>query len=266
MAVSVSIYAGVIDGIAVVVNNEPITLYEIKKTQKQFKFSNEQAVNFLVKRKVEDNLINERRIEVNEYEINDRFKQLAKREGLSLAKFQEMIRRQSSLEHFNSELTKQIQREKLYQMILRSEIKKPTDDELLAYYRNNIGLFKMPTHVEVIKYTAYSQSLLRAVLQNPMLQNPDLKQEEEKIDLKKTSRALLEVILKTKESSFSPILPLNKNLFMLLYVKNKIGAKKFDFESSKDKVLMIYYKTRESTVLRSFFNKQIADSVITIIR
>jgi len=260
-------YAGVVDGIAVVVDNEPITLYEIDRVQQKYNFSKEEAVNFLIKRKVEDNLIKERNIRVDEYLVEDRFKQIARKNGLSLAKYKSAIIQQNgTLTGFYKGIRKQLQREKLYQMIIRSEVQKPTDEELKDYFLANKDLFSMPTHVELIKYSSFSRNLLMAIQKNPMLQNPDLKREVAKIDLRKVNRAILEVILRTKEGRFTEILPVNRNLSMLLYIKNKIGAKEFDFEKNKDKVLMFFYKTQESKVLRNFFDKQISDSVITVIR
>jgi len=260
-------YAGVVDGIAVVVDNEPITLYEIDRVQQKYNFSKEEAVNFLIKRKVEDNLIKERNIRVDEYLVEDRFKQIARKNGLSLAKYKSAIIQQNgTLTGFYKGIRKQLQREKLYQMIIRSEVQKPTDEELKDYFLANKDLFSMPTHVELIKYSSFSRNLLMAIQKNPMLQNPDLKREVVKIDLRKVNRAILELILKTKEGRFTEILPVNKNLSMLLYIKNKIGAKEFDFEKNKDKVLMFFYKTQESKVLRNFFDKQISDSVISVIR
>ena len=262
-----SSYAGVVDGIAVIVDNEPITLYEIDQAQRELGFSREQAVNFLIKRKVEDTLIKERNIGIDEYLVAERFKGMAEKNGLSLSKFKSaIIRKNGSIGGFYKGIRKQLQREKLYSMIIRSEVQKPTDVELKNYYLSNKNLFSMPTHVELIKYSSFSKNLLREVQRNPMLQNPDIKREVAKIDLRKMNRQILEIILQTKEGSFTEILPVNRNLSMLLYIKNKIGAKEFDFEANKDKVMMIYYKTQESKVLRNFFNKQISDSTITVIR
>lgn len=267
MLLPLVIYAKPVDALAVIVNDEPITVYEIHKAQTRFKVGKDQAVNILIKIKLEDFEIKNRKINTSNYKIEERFKKVAAGNNMSSSNFENALRAKNvNVIKFKDEIKGQLDRETLYEQIVRSEIKKPTDVELKNYYDRNSHLFNIPKEIEITKYTSFSAKTLNELHKNPLMQNPDIKSEDAKIETNRMHRQLLQVLLRTKEGSFTPILPVAKGVFATIFVKKKLGIMNFDFESNKDKIITIMYKSREQDILKGYFNKVRADSIIKVLR
>ncbi len=267
MLLPLVIYAKPVDALAVIVNDEPITVYEIHKAQTRFKVNKDEAVNILIKVKLEDFEIKNRKINTSNYKIEERFKKIAAGNNMSSSNFENALRaKRVNVIKFKDEIKGQLDREMLYEQIVRSEIKKPTDEELKSYYDRNSHLFNIPKEVGITKYTSFSAKALNALQQNPLMQNPDIKSEDAKIETKRVPRQLLEVLLKTKEGNFTPILPVAKGVFITIFIKKKLGMMNFDFESNKNKIVTVMYKNREQDILKGYFNKVRTDSIIKVLR
>ena len=74
-----SLNAKIVDKIVAVVNNSPITSYDIKTLQNNLHINKNQALNMLIDKKLIQNEIKKRGISVDDYEINDAMRNIAKR-------------------------------------------------------------------------------------------------------------------------------------------------------------------------------------------
>ena len=64
-------FAGMINGIAIIVNDEPITLYDIDKTMSVNNVSKNEAVSYLIDKILYDQLVKENNITADIFEITD---------------------------------------------------------------------------------------------------------------------------------------------------------------------------------------------------
>ena len=81
--------AEMVGGVAVVVKDRAITLYDIQKEMQSSNVSKEMAANALIREKLEESEIEERKIKVTSGEVYDDIKQTAKRNNMSVNDFYE---------------------------------------------------------------------------------------------------------------------------------------------------------------------------------
>ena len=63
--------AAMVNGIAIIVNDEPITLYDIDKTMSVNNISKNEAVSYLIDKILYDQLVQENNITADVFDIND---------------------------------------------------------------------------------------------------------------------------------------------------------------------------------------------------
>ena len=144
-----------IDGISLIVNNEPITTYEIQKYKNTLHISTNRAIDLLIQKKVEDREIKLSDIRVDSYDVEEEMKKIANQNRLSLDEFKEILKQKGiDLNEYEEELKNRIKREKLYKKIASSKIRKATEDELRRYYKNNPQEFSIPQKIDIIEYSS----------------------------------------------------------------------------------------------------------------
>ena len=146
--------AEMIDGVAIVVKGSAITLYDIKKEMQSSRLNVEQASDVLIRKKLEEAEIKERRIDVTSDEVYSDIKQSAARNKLSVSEFYEAIRNSNGLSSTEfKEMTKEkLQRQKLYSSIAYSQVSEPSDSEIEDYYKLNKDTFSHPSSFKVVIY------------------------------------------------------------------------------------------------------------------
>ena len=81
----VALSANMVAGVAIVVKDEAITLYDIKKEMRVSNVSKEMAINTLIRQKLEESEIESRKISVSSMEVYDDIKDTAKRNSMSIS-------------------------------------------------------------------------------------------------------------------------------------------------------------------------------------
>ncbi len=89
--------AEIYDGVAIVVKDKAITLYEIKKEMEVSKVGAKQASDTLIRKKLEEIETQERKITVDSSEVYDDIKKTAGRNNLNISEFYEAVRESSGL-------------------------------------------------------------------------------------------------------------------------------------------------------------------------
>ena len=85
-------YAGLVNAISVIINNEPITLYEIYKYANKLHVSTKESLDVLIRQKLEDAQIKKLNISASDFEVESYIKKLATKNGISEFKFFEMLK------------------------------------------------------------------------------------------------------------------------------------------------------------------------------
>ncbi len=260
------IFAGLIDAIAIIVNNEPITMLDILNTSKMLNVNKKEATELLIEQKLEESEIKRLGINVDEFELEDALEKFAKDRGLTLNELKELIKQKGiSWEEYKTNFKKQLLKKKLYQKIASTKISQPDEEELLKYYKDHIKEFSVPKFVDIVKYISNSKAALNAVIKNPMASIPGVQIGEERVDVSKVNPELAFLLQNTKEASFTPIIPLGDK-FLLIYVKKKIKETPMEFENVKNAVLAKIMDERKKEAIKDYLAKLKVNAKIKVLR
>lgn len=259
-------FASIINGIAIVVNSEPITMLDIIKTSKMLNISKKEATELLIDQKLQESQIKKFGIFVDEFELEDAIENFAKERGLTLSKLKDIIEKQGiSWQEYKEKFKKDLLKRKLYQKIVSSKLSQPDTKELLEYYKNNIDKFSIPKYVEVVKYISKDRVALNKIKSNPMAAIDGVQVDQEMVDISKINPKLALLLKDTKENSFTPIIPLEDS-FLLIYIKKKIDVTPMEFENVKDAVLAKMVEEKREKIIKEFIAKLKINANIQIIR
>jgi hypothetical protein len=145
--------AALIDAVSVVVDNEPITVYEIYRLSKQLNIQTKEALDILIRQKLELSQIKFMNIQVSDYDINQQINEIAAKNNLSIQAFYDALKNEGvTSDVYKAELKQKMQQDKLYQYILSSKFQAANEDDLLLYYNKNQHEFTRFESFDVIKF------------------------------------------------------------------------------------------------------------------
>jgi parvulin-like peptidyl-prolyl isomerase len=259
-------FAGLIGGVSITVDNEPITLYEIQSYVIQHKIPVEEAVNRLIQKKIEEIEIKKLGIVASPYEVDKKIEEIAKQNNMTVEEFKKaLVAEGHSEKKIRSDIEDKFKRDELYKRIVGSSLKKPDEEELRSYYELHQDEFNMPTTVELIEYISNSKEALEAQKKQPMVNMPNIKVTPKTLDLKSINPQLAQLLLQTPNSSFTPVLSLGKQSGMF-FVKNKGGKNSVSYEMAKKAIFMRVMKEKEQAALIGYFEKKKSEANVKIIR
>jgi len=249
--------AEMVDGVAIVVKGNAITLYDIKKEMRDSRLSAEQASDVLIRKKLEEAEIKERRINITTDEVYSDIKQSASRNGLSVSEFYEAVRNSNGLSstELKDKIKEKLQRQKLYSAIAYSEVSQPSDSEVEDYYKLNKELFSRPSSFKVDIYQSANAQRLQEKITNPMLYSPDIQTNEQILPYDRISPEIASLLTKTPLSTFTPIVPDGKGGYMCFYVKEVESAKEDGVDSVKNQIVNMIMAQKREQVLGDYFER-----------
>jgi parvulin-like peptidyl-prolyl isomerase len=260
------VFAGLIDGVAVIVNNEPITMIEILKLSKTFNISKKKATELLIDEKLQEAEIKKLGIFVDDFELENELEKFVSKRGLSLNDFKDFLSQKGvDWQKYKEQFKKQLLKKKFYKKIASTKLTKPEDDEIYEYYKKNITEFSMPKYVEVVKYISSDKRALQKIITNPMVSIPTVQTGEEKVELSKIGPQLAFLLKDTKEGKFTPILPF-KNQFLTMYVKKKIDIEPLPFEEVKNAVIAKMIEEKKEKAIKNYLAKLKVNAKIKVLR
>ena len=265
---STSLFAQLIDGVAIIVKGSPITLYEIKEQMKLSSTSAEQAKGVLIRKKLEELEIKERNIEVSSSEVYEDIKQTAARNNMSVSAFYEAVRNSNGLTstQLKETIKQKLLSQKLYSAIAYSSVSKPSDAEIEEYYEMHKDEFSHPSAFDVVIYTSSSPERLKEKVDNIMFYSPDIQTSEQHIEYEKISPELASLLTQTSLNSFTQIVPNGQGGYMSFYVKGVDSAKQSGVESVKNQIESKIMASKRERVLGEHFERMKLNADIKNIR
>ena len=107
--------AGTVDGVSVIINKEPITLYDVFKYSQRFNISKKESLDILVRQKLEDSEIKKLGITVDNFEIDQYIENLAISNNMNQYDFLNMIRSKNiEISEYKEDLKKKLQSEQKF--------------------------------------------------------------------------------------------------------------------------------------------------------
>ncbi len=259
-------FTKMIGGIAMTVNGEPVTLYEINAMHQRAHISKEDAVNALIQQKIEEQEISKNSIYATPEEIDKRIEQLAQQNKMNLSQFKEAVQKEGkSFQELRNDLEKQIKKEKLYQKILAGKMKKPDEAKLKQFYQEHKKEFTIPGKIKIQEYASKNPKALQAIKMQPMLVIPQVKITPRTLDPRKTNPQLIQLLLQTPTKSFTPIVNLGNSAAMF-FVQSKGKPIVAPYESVKKNIFLKLMKDQEQANLIGYFEKKKSEADIQVLR
>ena len=257
--------AQMINGIAAIVENEPITLYEVYSLKEQLRASEQDALNLLIRDRLEDAQIKNLNISVTPFELNDRIESIAKQNGMTNSQFRSSIQAQGmDFLEFKNNIEKKMLQEKLYKSILAEAGKNVNEQKAKMYFDANPDKFKVFSTARVILYRAKNPEELEAQKTSPSLLS-SVQTQELSLDYQSIDPRLAAIIAGTNNGEFTQILQ-GADSFDMFYIKEKIGSYTPSFADVKDNVINELYQGEQEKLMADYFDKLRAKAKIQILR
>jgi len=260
-------FSGIVSGVSIVINKEPITLYEVYKYSKKLNISKREAIDFLVRQKLEEAQIKKLDISVDPFELDEYINKLATQNGgMSQYEFLNMLKSKGiDIDRYKKELKEKLKREKLYSSILRDKLKPISPKELEEFYKKNIDQFKIANRFDVVLYSSKDKKSLEIIRKNPMQKPQGVEVKSTMITPKDLNPQLNSLLNSTKKGDFTPIVTLNSNPAMF-YIKSKGEFKVIPFDSAKRTIQRVLSQQKEQEILKDYFEKLKANANIVVVR
>ena len=259
-------FGNMVNGIALTVNDDPITLYDIDKTMSENKIGKNEAVGLLIDKILYEQAVKENNISADIFDINDYIEKLANANGMDLYSFKSVVKQKyGNYELFENEAKEAVIRQKLIQKIVKGQLPIATQEDMELYYEKNKNQFSTSKSYEVIQYTSKNKASLTSAINNPMIIAADVEKTPIKLNIENLQPQMQNLLNETKTNSFTPIFTANKQ-FVSLFLTRKEGTTTLGFESVKTKVFNDIMTLREKKHLKDYFEKQKLTADIKIVR
>jgi parvulin-like peptidyl-prolyl isomerase len=262
------LWSAPVGGVAVLVKNTPITLFEIQQEMKQSGTSANQSADTLIRKKLEQLEAQEKKITVSSAEINEELGRMAAQNKLSIEQFLNAMQtvRGLSEKDLRARVEESIKGQKLYSSIAFSKMGQPTADEENEYYQLHMDEFSRPESFEVTTYLSPSQEALAAKIADPMRHIESIESKDETIPYAKINPQLAQLLNKTPNGSFSPILPNGKNGFMSFYIRDKSNVVTENIDTVRPQIANAILGEKRNQVLNDYFTRLRLSADIKVLR
>lgn len=259
-------FAAMVNGIAIIVNDEPITLYDIDKTMSVNNISKNEAVSYLIDKILYDQLVQENNITADVFDINDYTEKLASSNGMDVYTFKSVVKQKyPDYEVFENEAKNAVIRQKLVQKIVKGQLTIATEEDMKLYYEKNKNQFLAASNYEVVQYASKDKAALISTIKNPLVISTEVTREPITLTIDKLQGQMQYLLNETKENTFTPVFTANKQ-YMALFIVKKQGSAPLSYESVKAKIFNDIMSTREKKYLKDHFEKQKLTADIKIVR
>jgi hypothetical protein len=250
------LFADTENGLALTVNDEPITIYDINKTMSENRIGKNEAVGLLIDKALYEQAVKENNITADIFDVNDYIEKLANANGMDLYSFKSVVKQKyGNYELFENEAKDAVIRQKLIQKIVKGQLAVATQEDMELYYEKNKEKYSSSKFYEVTQYTSKNKASLIAALNNPMVIAADVERTQIKLSADNLQPQMQFMLNETKTNSFSPIFTANKQ-FISLFVVRKEGTTTLGFETVKAKIFNDIMTSREKNILKIILKKK----------
>jgi parvulin-like peptidyl-prolyl isomerase len=263
-------YAGLIDGVAITVDNEPITLYEIEKTKDRFKVNPSQAAEILIRSIIMEKAIKDTYVDYDfNEEVSHEIALRANKLNMSAKELKDRLTNGGfSWNDYREDIRRELTKVKFIEIIKRKRlISTPTEDEMLGFYNTNEEKFISAQEVDVVEYKSNSQKALEYIKTNPMATLDAVTSEKKRYNLSMMP-ALEPVISATKEGEFTQNMKVSRDSeeFISMFIVKKIGIKKLSFNEAKMKISQMIFESKSKKAMDDYIQKLKSEANIKIVR
>jgi len=255
------------NGIAVVIENEPITINELRKAAAQLKTDETTALNLLIRDRLETAQIKNLKIEASDYEVNQRLEKIANDSGMNVADLRSAVTSKGGdYAQFKDDVAKSIKQEKLYQSIFSEAKINISENAARAYFEQNPSAFARFSDISVTRYVAPSADFLEVARKSsPMNTNHSVHMDVLDLKSEQIPPQLREIFQQTADGTFTQIFQTPEG-FEMFYVAAKKGQVVPSFDEVKNGAMNAVYRLEQERVIGEYFNKLLAKANVKHLR
>ena len=257
--------AGLVNAIAMSVNDKPITLLDIDSTMNQKNVSKEQAIKILIDEALYEQEMVKNRIRIDSLDVDKYVEQLAANNNMTLYAFKNALKQQQDYTLFEENVKKQLKHQKLIQVIAANKLTQASNEDIEIYYTSHNEEFQIANKVDVIHYSSTDKKALEATKLNPMMAQNGVYSENITIDLKTVSSQMQYILTQTKVQNYSAIFAENR-AYHMFFVSNKTDVSTVSLDKVKNQIYNHLMKTREDEFLKNYFEALKISADIKILR
>lgn len=264
LAFTLNLNAGLVNSIAITVNEYPITLIDIDEKMTELKISKNEAISILIDEALYLQSIEKYNIFVDNFDVESYVEKLAKNNKMTMFEFKNAVSQQEDYAKFSEKIKLQLRHQKLTSAITANKLIMANDEDLKIYYNNHLEDFKIAKKIDAIQYSSDDQNLLKSIKDNPMMSNPNIKVKNKTFLINDVSDQMRYIVSKTPEKSFSTIFAENET-YNILFISNKKDVETLPLETVKETILNTIMIQRENDYLKSYFESLKLSANIKII-
>ena len=257
--------AGLVNGIAMIINDTPITLYDIDQRIQKQNISKDQAIGSIVEETLYKQELKKNHISIDIFDVDNYIEKLAARNKMDTLDFKALVRQQQNYDLFRDQIKRQLKHQKLIKTIATGKLTIATNQDLMRFYENNRDQFTISNSIEVMAYQSKKKKLLQDIQKNPMLNDPSITIKQITYTQDKLNPQEKYILNSTKEKTFSAIFAQNQT-YNMFFISSKKDKKTLPFSEVKNKIFQQIMKSREDTYLKEYFETLKITADIQILR
>ncbi|TQR54454.1 peptidylprolyl isomerase [Campylobacter troglodytis] len=252
--------AASINAIALIVDNEPITVYEINEAEKKLKTTRENAINFLINDRIERAQIKKMGTTLSEFELETEIKKIFDEDELKA----ELRAKKQSYEDFKEDFKSQLEKRRLYELVASGAKIDYSEEAARSFYERNLDEFLLFTSITVSVYNSSKLSSLEN-LRSTNKKDPSIKEKTAKLSLDNSDPRLLVFLSRLAKNEYSPILEDEKG-FVMYRLRDKSLPQPLAYEDVREEVGSVYINQQRQDHIKDFFDKAYSKANITRLR
>lgn len=262
---AVSTNGAYLNGVAATVNNEPITDYDVELVVKRMNIKPNDALNVLIRDKLELAQIKELGLSASESEINEELSQIAKQNGYSdLASYAQVLSHKAgALSELRERAKENLSRQKLYDFIISQPNDNITRTNAMRFYEQNRGMFTRFSSAKVTRYMAKSGGVLERVKEQGLASG--VTTTAMTIYPGSADNRVLNLVAGANVGDFTPIVR-DGDSYVMYKVNSKENPEVVAFEEVEQNVATMMAEQEKETLIADYFNKLRAKASIEIIK
>ena len=265
LGLAISTNGAYLNGVAATVNNEPITDYDVELVVKRMNITPNEALNVLIRDKLELSQIKELGLSASESEINEELSQIAKQNGYSdLASYAQVLSHKAgALSQLREQAKENLARGKLYDFIISQPNDNITRENAMRCYEQNRGMFTRFSSAKVTRYMAKSGATLGRVKAQGLASG--VTTTAMSIYPGSADNRVLNLIAAANVGDFTPIVR-EGDSYVMYKVNSKENPQVVAFEEVEQNVATMMAEQEKEALIADYFNKLRAKANIEIIK
>jgi len=249
--------ARMVDGIALIVENEPITTAEIRAIRSQMGISKSKATDLLIQDRLQKIAMKD--IVASEEEVDAKIAEIAKLNKLSIPKMQKILKRQGTTwVNYRAQVREGIKKARFYQEVVVASIPEPSEDELKLFYNEHKKEFTIPRSIKLMEYSAKEKKTLET--RSKGIQKKRITKQTDPLGLE-----MLSMFLQTPRNRYTKILNAGDKYIMYKVIGTH-GKRIMPFEMAQTAAIAKWKQAQQTQALKDYFEKLRTRSDIQILR